>query len=110
MISLNVYLTPKAGKQAELRKAIVDVWMPAMEKQPGYIRAALLTPVSDKDLEEVGGMKPDFVFELVALWRTEQERREWVARDIHQEVFPVVMENTENASYTIFEVDESWGM
>ena len=47
MISLNVYLTPKQGEEAALEAAIKDVWIAAMTKQPGFLRATLNTPFTD---------------------------------------------------------------
>ena len=44
MISLHVYMTPKANRDSELEAGIRDKWIAAMSEQPGFLRAALLKP------------------------------------------------------------------
>ena len=110
MISLNVYLTAKEGQEAVLETAIKDVWIAAMTQQPGFLRATLNTPFSDEDLAALEANKPDFAYEMVSYWRTEQERVEWVARDIHQEVWPQVIEHCADVSYTLFDCNTTWSM
>ena len=51
MISLHVYITPKKGRDLDLKKAICDYWLPAMQKQPGFINAALLNPFATSELK-----------------------------------------------------------
>lgn len=110
MISLNVYLTAKPGEAAALERAIKDVWIAAMTQQPGFLRATLNTPFSDDDLAALEAMKPAHAYEMVSYWRTEQERVDWVARDIHQEVWPQVIEHCADVSYTLFNCDATWSM
>ena len=110
MISLNVYLTPKPGRIQELERAIKDVWLAAMETQPGFIRAALNRPFSDTDLAALEASRPSYDVEVVSYWTSEKERLEWAARDIHQEVWPQVVEETETVSYTLFDVEDEWNM
>ena len=110
MISLSVYLTPKAGKANELEHAVRNVWMKAMAEQPGFIRAALITPFSDEELEKLEASKPANLYEAISYWNSEDERVAWVSRDIHQQVWPQVTEKAEKVSYTLFNVRESWNM
>ena len=110
MISLNVYLTPKDGRANELERAIAEVWMTAMEAQPGFIRAAMITPFTDSELAAVEASKPPHAYEVVSYWTSEEERQAWAARDIHQEVWPQVVKETESVSYTLFNVSEGWNM
>ena len=110
MISLNVYLTPKEGKAAELEHAIRDVWIEAMEKQPGFISAAMNTPFSDDDLDALEAAKPSYAYEVISSWNSEEERMAWVARDIHQEVWPQVVAQADSVSFSLFDVKASWGL
>ncbi len=110
MISLNVYLTPKAGKARELERAINAVWIEAMVKQPGYLRAAVITPFSDKDLASLEADKPPYAYEVISYWNSEEERVAWTQRDIHQEVWPQVVAQAETVSYTLFNVQKSWNL
>ena len=51
MITLHVYLIPKAGKADALRAAINDPWISTMSEQPGFVQAAMLTPFGDDSSE-----------------------------------------------------------
>jgi hypothetical protein len=110
MISLNVYLTAKDGEEAALETAIKDVWIAAMVKQPGFLRATLNTSFSDDELAALEANKPAYAYEMVSTWNTEQERLDWAALDIHQEVWPQVIEHCADVSYTLFNCDTTWNM
>jgi len=110
MIALNVYLTPKAGRAEDLQKSIKDKWIAAMAEQPGFLRAAMVTPFSDEELDKLGAAKPVSTYEVVSFWRTEQERLDWVARPIHDEVYAYVIDASEKLSHTLQTVEESWNM
>ena len=108
MISLNVYLTPKAGRKNELERAVREVWMEAMAQQPGFLRAAIIAPFGEEVLADLEATKPSYVYEIVSYWNSEEERLAWVARDIHQEVWPHVVKEAAEVSYTLFTVEASW--
>ena len=110
MISLHVYLTPKAGKDQELESAVRDKWMAAMAEQPGFLRAATVKPLSDDELAKLEAIKPESTYEVVSLWRSESERQAWVARPIHDQVFSHVLEAAESVTYTVQTVDHSWNL
>ena len=74
MISLNVYLTPNAGKAEELESAIRDRWVKAMVEQPGFLSAAMVKPYSDDELAALEATKPQSAYEVVSYWNTEAER------------------------------------
>ena len=99
MITLHVYLTPKPGESDELRSAIVDPWINTMELQPGFIKAAMLTPFCDDSSEDI---------EVISYWESEELRLEWVARPIHDEVFASIMELAESISPTVKTVSHTW--
>ncbi len=110
MISLHVYLTPKTGMGAELDSAVRDGWLPAMSEQPGFISAVILKPFDDEDLEALGASKPDAAMEAVCLWQSEQDRLDWVARPLHDEVFEKVTAAASSVSYTLQTVEQGWGV
>ena len=109
MISLSVYLTPKAGRAADLEREIAQSWMAAMARQPGFLWGAMQTPYPDEDLAAMNAARPSCTFEVVSYWSSEQERVEWVARDVHQEVWPRVMEQAQSVTYTLFTCGRTWG-
>ena len=108
MISLHVYLTSLSGKFSDLEASVSETWLPAMTKQPGFINAYLLKPFDDTELKKIDANIPDHDLEVVALWRSEQERLEWAARPIHDEVFNKVLSLTEKISYTLKTVENNW--
>ena len=110
MISLHVYLTPAAGKEAELDSAISDAWMTAMADQPGFLSAAVLKPFSDDDLAALGASVPEYAIEVVAFWTSEEERLAWVARPIHDEVFEKVLAAADGVSFTLQTAHDSWNL
>jgi heme-degrading monooxygenase HmoA len=101
MITLHVYLTPKAGKADALRAAINDPWISTMSEQPGFVQAAMLTPFNDDSSE---------VIEVVSYWESEELRLEWVARPIHDRVFAGIMENANTVSPTVKTVTNTWNV
>lgn len=101
MITLHVYLTPKAGKTEALRKAIVDPWINTMSEQPGFIQAAMLTPFDDDTSEDI---------EVVSYWESEELRLEWVARPIHDQVFEPIGELSETVAATVKAVSHTWNV
>ncbi|MDE0430092.1 MAG: antibiotic biosynthesis monooxygenase [Caldilineaceae bacterium] len=110
MISLDVYFNAKDGNDAELERVIVDVWMEAMKQQPGFISASLMTPLPQEALDAMGAIKPPFSHEVFSFWESEEQRQAWVARDVHQEVWPQVEEAAEVIVYTVSNCDESWNI
>ena len=110
MISLHVYLTPAAGKAAELDSAISDKWLTAMAEQPGFISGAVLKPFAEEDLAELQATVPEHYVEVVSFWQSEEKRLAWVARPIHDEVFNQVLTAAEGVSHTLQTVDNSWNL
>ena len=110
MISLHVYLMPKAGKERELDSAVRDEWLAAMSEQPGFLSAAVLRPFSDGELDSLGALIPGHAIEAISFWRSEGERLEWVARPIHDQVFASVIEASDSVTYTLQTVERSWNL
>ena len=110
MIALDVYFNAKDGNDTELERVIVDVWMEAMKQQPGFISASLMTPVPQEALDAMGAVKPPFSHEVLSFWESEEQRQAWVARDIHQEVWPQVEAVAEVIVYSVSNCDATWNM
>ena len=77
MVSLHIDLQLKPGAGAELEKTFGQVFRPAISVQPGFVAVALLRPAP----EALG-------YRLVIEFQTEQLRLDWVATDLHQQVWP----------------------
>jgi len=110
MIALDVYFNAKDGNDTELERVIVDVWMEAMKQQPGFISASLMTPLPQEALDAMGAVKPPFSHEVLSFWESEEQRQAWVARDIHQEVWPQVEAVAEVIVYSVSNCDATWNM
>ena len=110
MISLHVYMNAKAGRERDLESQIKDKWLTAMAAQPGCVSAAILTPFSDDALAKLEAAKPDTNLEIVSFWRSEEERLEWVARPIHDEVFLPLLDMAEDLSFTLQIVTGNWNL
>lgn len=110
MISLHVYLTPKAGREMDLDSAVQGGWLQAMSQQPGFLAAAVVRPYDDMELEALGAVRPASALEAISFWRSEAERLEWVTRPIHDEVFAKVIDAAASVSHTLQNVEGSWGL
>ena len=103
-------MNAKVGGERELESQIKDRWLTAMAEQPRFVSAAVLTPFSDDALAKLQAAKPDTNLEIVSFWRSEEERLEWVARPIHDEVFLPLLDMTENVSFTLQTVTDGWNL
>ena len=110
MISLNVYLTPKPGRTQELESAIRDKWIAAMAQQPGFISATMAKPFPDEDLAQLEATKPEYAYEVVSYWRSEEDRLAWSKRPIINEVWPPVEEASETLTYILQNVQDIWNL
>jgi heme-degrading monooxygenase HmoA len=109
MISLNVYLSPKSGRDAELVSAIRK-WLGGMSQQPGFVNAAILKPYAAEELAKLEALTPPTPIEVVCFWRSESERLEWVTRPIFEEVYPPVEEAADAITFTMQTVEHSWNV
>ena len=105
-----MYLTAKDGEQTRLQSAVRDKWLPAMAEQPGFLSAAILRPFDKEHLTRLEAAQPPHALEVVSFWRSEQERLDWVARPIHDQVFSEVVDASAKLTYTLHDVDASWSI
>jgi len=79
MVALHVDLQLKPGAGPELEKTFREAFRPAISAQPGFSRVALLRSTSEADR-----------YRLVIEFQSEELRLNWVATDVHQQVWPTV--------------------
>ena len=111
MITLNMRLTAKPGREAELSSAIRDRWMEAMAWQPGFIRGVMLKPYEGELAAGIGLPEQDFTFEVVSFWESEEQRAAWAASDIHAEVIAYVNDAIlpeTGKQAVMFTIEEHW--
>ena len=76
MVALHVDLQLKPGMGPELEKTFRDDFRPAISSQPGFFGVALLQSTSEADC-----------YRLVIEFQSEELRLNWVATDLHQDVW-----------------------
>jgi heme-degrading monooxygenase HmoA len=108
MIVLQIQLTPRTGQEKMLEEAISQRFLPAMSRQPGFLRCFLSRPYPEDRLAVVGAKRPSYQFQVTALWKSEEERQAWVTRDIHQEVWGEVSGLSAQASSLLLDVVQTW--
>ncbi len=79
MVSLHIDLQLKPRAGPELETTFRQVFRPAVSAQPGFVAVALLQPTSEAT-----------AYRLVIEFQTEQLRLDWVATDLHQQVWPKI--------------------
>ena len=72
--------------------AFNDLFSPAIRKQPGFVHVRLL---------RLRGQAPDFNFRLLIGFESEEQRQQWVATDVHQEVWPAIERTLKGSKYAV---------
>ena len=93
MIALQIYLEPFAGKEEELEKKFLEIFVPAISVQKGFLRVSML-----KSREALREYQIELVFE------TEELRLQWVASEEHQEAFPQIAALCQRVSWSGFDI------
>jgi len=96
MYLLNVDLSVKPGSEKSLENTFKTVFMPAILKQEGFARVALLRPAA-------GGTG----YRLVIGFANEQLQQKWVAAPLHQEVWPRMESHFEKYDVLTFDLVEA---
>jgi len=79
MFVLHVDLTVKSGAEQDLEAVYREVFSPAISAQAGFHAAGLLRP------EDVGN-----AYRLTIAFVNREFQQQWVATDLHQEVWPQI--------------------
>ena len=91
-IELHIYLTVKAGQEAELERVYREVFYPAVSRQKGFRSSQLMR-------------KPKTSEYTVRLsFDTEELRMQWVASADHQKAWPALSGTAAKANYAGFGV------
>ena len=78
MFVLHVELKLKPGLRQALEKTYREVFLPAISPQPGFLSAQLLRPV-ERGADD---------YRLTLAFDRQALQQQWVATDVHQEVWP----------------------
>ena len=91
-MELHIWLTAKAGHEADLEKTFREVFYPAVSSMKGFRSAAMMR-------------KPGTAKYTVRLsFATEEARMDWVASDKHQKAWPALAAHAEDPDYDGFAV------
>jgi heme-degrading monooxygenase HmoA len=77
MVALHLDLQVHPGAGPELENSFRDIFRPAISAQPGFSGVALLASTSEADR-----------YRLVIEFQSEELRLNWVATELHQQVWP----------------------
>lgn len=104
MIRFRIRLTAKDGNLDSLRRLFDDVFSVAVQQMEGFRSCELLRPYAAQVRGELCEATPDHDLEIELVFDTEQQRRAWVASDLHQEVWPRVRELAESVTHLGYDV------
>jgi len=77
-VELHIYLTAKAGQEAELERVYKEVFYPAVSRQEGFRSSQLMRQPKTGE------------FTVRLSFRTEELRMKWVASADHQRAWPAL--------------------
>ncbi len=91
-IELHIYLTAKAGGEAELERVYKEVFYPAASRRKGFRSSQLMRKPNT----------PEYIVRLS--FDTEELRLQWVASAEHQKAWPALNATAAKANYAGFGV------
>ncbi|MEZ5399709.1 MAG: hypothetical protein R2729_08560 [Bryobacteraceae bacterium] len=93
-IQLHVDLEVDPTREKEMLDNYRTIFHPAIRKQPGFLDVKML-----KFREAMVGGPSAFNYRLLISFRTEEQRRTWVASDLHQRAWPTIEKCLKGAKY-----------
>ena len=102
MIQVHVEMAIDPAKEQEMVRYFQDVFRPTAMKFQGYIDVRMLKVLA----VPVGTAPADLNYRFSITYESEELRQQWVASDIHQEVWGAMEKTLSNPNYTVilFEV------
>jgi len=98
-IQLHCDMVVEPGREQEMLSNYWNIFEPVISKQPGFISVRML-----KLRSNVIGTAPGNVqYRLLITFETEELRQEWIARDIHQQVWPEVSKTLRELNCYLFD-------
>ena len=96
-IQLHVDLDVDSMLEQQLLGAFRDTFSPAIRKQPGFVDVRLL-----KRRSQEAGLN----YRLLISFESEEQRKQWVASDLHQQVWPAIERTLKGGKYvpTLYDI------
>ena len=102
-IELHVDLTVDQAKEQEMLHNFRTIFQPAARKQPGFIDVKMLK----LRLVMQGELSQGANYRFVLTFANEELRKQWVASETHQQVWPTIEKTLKTKDYTIVLYDET---
>ena len=91
-MELHIWLTAKAGHEAQVEQTFKEVFYPAVSRQKGFRNALLMRKPGTRD------------YTLRLSFNTEEQRMDWVKSDDHQKAWPALSGHCEEPKWDGFAV------
>lgn len=88
MMLLQIYFDVEEGKAAAFEAHYTEAYVPAMQKQQGYLGSKLLRVFPRGLSDEIEAAPTEYNYQMNLLFDSEENRRLWAASDEHQVVWP----------------------
>ncbi|HEX2920124.1 MAG TPA: cupin domain-containing protein [Bacteroidales bacterium] len=83
MMQLQMFFEVAPENYEAFEKSYIEVYVPALRKQVGYMGSRLLRKFSDEGIKKIGGAATKYTFEMVLLFDTEEHRVAWTKTPEH---------------------------
>jgi len=88
MAKLQMFFEVEPGNFEAFEKNYIDVYVPALRKQTGYMGSKLLRRFPDEFSKKIGSPVTKFNFEMELMFDTEEHRQVWTKTKEHDEAWP----------------------
>ncbi len=101
---LQIYFKVSEENGQAFEDMFMDVYVPAMQVQEGYLGSRLLRLFPDEIHKEINARETEFNYQMNLVFDTEENRRKWAASDEHQVAFPKAKELAEDVQWRGYDV------
>ncbi|MCX6262304.1 MAG: cupin domain-containing protein [Bacteroidia bacterium] len=88
MAKLQMFFEVEPDKFEAFEKNYIDIYIPALRKQVGYVGSKLLRRFSDDFSKKIGSPVTKFNFEMELMFDTEEHRQMWTKTQEHDLAWP----------------------
>lgn len=89
---LQIYFEVVPDQTSAFEQIYREAYVPAMEKQEGYLGSRLLRLFPAPVATEIKAEETPFNYQMELVFDTEENRRKWAASDEHQKVWPMAQD------------------
>lgn len=107
MILLQIYFEISKEKENDFEQMYSESYVPALQKQPGYIESKLLKLFPSEVSEEIEAAYTEFNYQMELVFDTEENRRRWVKSKEHSVVWPLAENMAQKVAWRGFNIVES---